>query len=153
MPARLADGRFEGARRGPFLFLCRPPIAGRPRLLGPGGVEESTCVGGLGDGRGGRRAGVPSLGGQSVDFEDAGLNLAYRRALVSIKQTIHPRLGFTPAATNPFDDFHYGYKVWVRDSVVTSMILDLAGFVDDTADYWPWIASKQLPDGDFKYQK
>ncbi|WP_052807037.1 glycoside hydrolase family 15 protein [Mesobacillus subterraneus] len=85
--------------------------------------------------------------GKTVNFDDEGLNLAYKRGLVTIKNAINPSYGTTPATTNPIA---YGYKVWARDSAVTAMILDQAGFYEDAKKYWYWLQDRQEADGTFK---
>ncbi|MCF6093617.1 hypothetical protein L1765_06395 [Microaerobacter geothermalis] len=86
-------------------------------------------------------------GGKNVNFADQGINTAYKRALVTIKNSINPTYGATPATTNPIA---YGYKVWARDSAVTAMILDQAGFHDEAKKYWYWLQDRQESDGTFK---
>ncbi|MEQ6390595.1 hypothetical protein RZN22_14935 [Bacillaceae bacterium S4-13-58] len=85
--------------------------------------------------------------GKNVNFADEGINLAYKRSLVTIKNSINPTHGATPATTNPIA---YGYKVWARDSAVTTMILDQAGFHDEAEQYWYWLQERQSADGTFK---
>lgn len=86
-------------------------------------------------------------GKKTVSFADDGLNKTYRRALITIKNAINPTHGTTPATTNPIA---YGYKVWARDSAVTAMVLDQAGFHEEAKKYWYWLADRQLSDGTFK---
>lgn len=86
-------------------------------------------------------------GRKTVSFADDGLNKTYRRGLIAIKNAINPTYGTTPATTNPIA---YGYKVWARDSAVTSMVLDQAGFHDEAKKYWYWLQDRQQADGTFK---
>jgi len=86
-------------------------------------------------------------GGKSVSFADDGVNKAYKRSLIVIKNAINPVSGAMPAATNPIA---YGYKVWARDSAVTAMILDQAGFTAEAEKYWYWLRDRQQSDGSFK---
>ncbi|MFC5469541.1 glycoside hydrolase family 15 protein [Cohnella suwonensis] len=86
-------------------------------------------------------------GGKSVSFADDGINKTYKRSLIAIKNSINPVSGAMPAATNPIA---YGYKVWARDSAVTAMILDQAGFTADAEKYWYWLKDRQQSDGSFK---
>ncbi|HEX7056820.1 MAG TPA: glycoside hydrolase family 15 protein [Bacilli bacterium] len=85
--------------------------------------------------------------GKSVSFADDGINKAYKRALITIKNAIQPVSGAIPATTNPFA---YGYKVWIRDSAVTAMILDQAGFHSEAEKYFYWLKDRQSTDGSFK---
>ncbi|OCN01962.1 hypothetical protein A7X67_03700 [Clostridium sp. W14A] len=86
---------------------------------------------------------VPSL-------SDSDLTALYKRNLVMIKNSIRPGSstgdGAMPATTNPVN---YGYKIWARDSAVTAMALDAAGFTDEAETYWKWLAARQNSDGTF----
>ncbi|WP_411676915.1 CBM35 domain-containing protein [Caproicibacter sp.] len=86
---------------------------------------------------------VPSL-------SDSDLTALYKRNLVMIKNSIRPGSstgdGAMPATTNPAN---YGYKIWSRDSAVTAMALDAAGFTDEAETYWKWLAARQNSDGTF----
>jgi GH15 family glucan-1,4-alpha-glucosidase len=86
-------------------------------------------------------------GKKTVSFADDGINKTYRRGLITIKNSIQPTSGAMPAATNPIA---YGYKVWARDSAVTAMALDQAGFYDEAEKYWYWLQDRQSADGTFK---
>lgn len=83
-------------------------------------------------------------------FTDTDLTAVYKRNLIMIKNAIRPGSstadGAMPATTNPFN---YGYKVWARDSAVTAMALDAAGFTSEAAKYWNWLAARQNADGTF----
>lgn len=85
--------------------------------------------------------------GKTVNFTDNGINTMYKRSLVTIKNATNPTYGATPATTNPIA---YGYKVWARDSAVTAMVLDQAGFYEEAEKYWYWLADRQQADGTFK---
>lgn len=84
-------------------------------------------------------------GGVQVNMADAGLNTAYRRSLIINKQSQQPEFGSWPAATNPA----YEFKVWVRDSAVTAMGMDAAGFPAEARKYWNWMAAVQKQDGSY----
>ncbi|MGH3116027.1 MAG: glycoside hydrolase family 15 protein [Nocardioidaceae bacterium] len=84
--------------------------------------------------------------GKRLNLADPGLNLAYDRALVTIKQSQNPSQGTWPATTNPIA---YGYKTWVRDSGVTALILDAAGHHMEAEQYFRWMAGIQRADGSF----
>ncbi len=83
-------------------------------------------------------------------FSDTDLTTIYKRNLVMIKNAIRPGSssadGAMPATTNPYN---YGYKVWARDSAVTAMALDAAGFTSEATKYWNWLAARQNTDGTF----
>ncbi|SDN52201.1 hypothetical protein SAMN04487897_10352 [Paenibacillus sp. yr247] len=85
--------------------------------------------------------------GKTTTSSDTGINETYKRALISIKNSINPTSGAMPATTNPIA---YGYKVWIRDSAVTAMILDQAGFTAEAEKYWNWLIARQSADGSFK---
>jgi GH15 family glucan-1,4-alpha-glucosidase len=93
------------------------------------------------------RAWLTGPGKQTVAFSDTGLDAMYARNLIVIKNAINPSSGALPAATNPFG---YAYKVWARDSAVTAIALDLAGFTSEAAAYWSWLVARQQSDGTFK---
>ena len=73
----------------------------------------------------------------------------YKRNLIMIKNTLRPGSttgdGAHVATTNPYD---YGYKVWTRDASVTAIALDAAGFTTEGAQYWRWLAARQLTSGE-----
>ncbi|WP_160679249.1 CBM35 domain-containing protein [Clostridium sp. C8-1-8] len=83
-------------------------------------------------------------------FNDADLTSVYKRNLVMIKNAIRPGStsadGAMPATTNPLN---YSYKIWARDSAVTAMSLDAAGFTTEGERYWNWLAARQSTDGSF----
>lgn len=89
-------------------------------------------------------------GAKSVpDFADDELELIYKRNLIMVKNAIRPGTttadGAMPATTNPVA---YSYKVWTRDSAVTAVGLDAAGFTEEGERYWRWLAARQLGGGD-----
>lgn len=83
-------------------------------------------------------------------FSDTSLTTVYKRNLVMIKNAIRPGTstsdGALPATTNPYG---YSSKVWARDSAVTAMALDAAGFTTEAGIYWKWLAARQSADGTF----
>jgi hypothetical protein len=85
--------------------------------------------------------------GKQVSFADAGLNVAFKRELIVIKNAQNPVLGTFPAATNPVS---YGHNNWVRDSCITAVALDAAGHHDEARQYWEWMAAVQGDDGTWK---
>lgn len=78
-------------------------------------------------------------------FDDPEVALMYKRNLIMVKNAIRPGTttadGAHAATTNPFD---YGYKVWTRDCSVTAIALDAAGLTTEGAQYWRWLAARQL---------
>ena len=82
--------------------------------------------------------------GKTVSTTDSGVNTAYLRNLVVIKNSQNPGNGLFPAATNPGS---YGYKAWVRDSSFDAMALDAAGHYTEAQQYWDWMAANQLSTG------
>jgi GH15 family glucan-1,4-alpha-glucosidase len=83
-------------------------------------------------------------GGNAVSTTDTGVNTAYLRNLVVMKNSQNPTNGLFPAATNPGS---YGYKAWVRDSSFDAMALDAAGHYAEAAQYWNWMATNMLAGG------
>lgn len=83
-------------------------------------------------------------------FTDTELTTVYKRNLVMIKNCIRPGTttndGAMPATTNPLA---YSSKVWARDSAVTAISLDAAGFTTEGERYWNWLAARQSADGTF----
>jgi GH15 family glucan-1,4-alpha-glucosidase len=89
--------------------------------------------------------------GKSIpSLADADLTAVYKRNLVMIKNCIRPGTstadGAMPATTNPYN---YSSKVWARDSAVTAIALDAAGFTAEAGTYWKWLAARQSSDGTF----
>ena len=82
--------------------------------------------------------------GKTISTTDSGVNTAYLRNLVVIKNAQNPGNGLFPAATNPGS---YGYKAWVRDSSFDAMALDAAGHYAEAEQYWEWMAANQLSNG------
>ena len=82
-------------------------------------------------------------GGRRTTFADAGLNNAYDRSLLMMKNTQRPGQAW-PATTNPAS---YSYKVWVRDSSITAISLDAAGHTAEADTFWRWMALVQNVDG------
>jgi hypothetical protein len=64
---------------------------------------------------------------------------ALRVVLLTTRQAQQPEFGTFAAATNPA----YFYSIWPRDSSVTSMGLDAAGYLAEAEKYWTWMASVQ----------
>lgn len=82
--------------------------------------------------------------GTTLSTSDSGVNSAYNRALVVMRNAQNPTTGLFPATTNPGS---YGYKAWVRDSSMTAMALDAAGHYATAAKYWAWMDTNQQSNG------
>lgn len=82
--------------------------------------------------------------GKTVSSSDTGVNTAYLRNLVVIKNSQNPTTGLFPAVTNPGS---YGYKAWVRDSSFDAMALDASGHYTEAEQYWDWMAANQGSNG------
>jgi GH15 family glucan-1,4-alpha-glucosidase len=82
--------------------------------------------------------------GTTVSTSDSGVNTAYLRNLVVIKNAQNPTNGLIPAATDPGS---YGYKAWMRDSAFDAMALDAGGHYSEAALFWNWMAANQLSNG------
>ena len=85
--------------------------------------------------------------GKRGNFDDAGLNMLFDRALIMIKNVQNPVSGAFVATTNPFA---YGYKNWVRDSAITTIALDASGHHAEAESHLRWLASLQGSDGTWK---
>jgi GH15 family glucan-1,4-alpha-glucosidase len=86
-------------------------------------------------------------GGVRPALGDAGLDAAFERALLVVKNAQNPALGTFVAATNPIA---YGYKNWVRDGSISAIALDASGHHAEAERYWRWMASVQGKDGAWK---
>jgi GH15 family glucan-1,4-alpha-glucosidase len=82
--------------------------------------------------------------GKIISTSDSGVNTAYLRNLVVIKNAQNPSDGLFPAATNPGS---YGYKAWVRDSSFDAMALDASGHYTEAEQFWNWMADNQESTG------
>ena len=82
--------------------------------------------------------------GKRVSTSDTGINTAFDRNLIMIKDSQNPTLGIFPATTNPAS---YSYKVWARDSAMTAIALDAAGHYREADNFWRWMAGAQNADG------
>lgn len=83
-------------------------------------------------------------GGKTISTTDTGVNTAYLRNLVVIKNSQNPTTGLFPASTNPGS---YSYKAWVRDSSFDAMALDASGHYAEAQKYWEWMAANQQSNG------
>jgi GH15 family glucan-1,4-alpha-glucosidase len=82
--------------------------------------------------------------GTNVSTSDTGVNTAYLRNLVVMKNSQNPTNGLWPAATNPGS---YGYKAWMRDASFDAMAMDASGHYAEAAAFWNWMANNQLSNG------
>jgi GH15 family glucan-1,4-alpha-glucosidase len=64
---------------------------------------------------------------------------ALRVVMLTTRQAQQPEFGTFVASTNPA----YFYSIWPRDSSVTAMGLDAAGYLAEAEKYWTWMASVQ----------
>lgn len=85
--------------------------------------------------------------GRTISTSDSGVNTAYLRNLVVIKNAQNPGTGLFPAATNPGS---YGYKAWVRDSSFDAMALDASGHYAEAEQFWEWMAANQQSNGSWE---
>lgn len=82
--------------------------------------------------------------GTTISTSDSGVNTAYLRNLVVMKNAQNPSNGLFPAATN---EGSYGYKAWMRDSAFDAMALDASGHHAEAELFWDWMAAHQLSNG------
>lgn len=82
--------------------------------------------------------------GKTISTTDTGVNTAYLRNLVVIKNSQNPTTGLFPATTNPGS---YSYKAWVRDSSFDAMALDASGHYAEAEQFWEWMADNQGSNG------
>ena len=72
-----------------------------------------------------------------MHFDDTGINDAFDRPLIVIKNIQNPAVGTFSAATNPFA---YKYKNWAHDAAITAIALDASGHYAEAEQYYRWIA-------------
>jgi GH15 family glucan-1,4-alpha-glucosidase len=82
--------------------------------------------------------------GTNVSTTDTGVNTAYERNLVVIKNSQNPTNGLIPAATN---EGSYGYKAWMRDSAFDAIALDASGHYAEAEKFWDFMINNQLSTG------
>lgn len=80
-----------------------------------------------------------ATGRSSVDSGDPGIDQAYKRNLIVLRQSQQPEFGSFVASTNPA----YFHKVWPRDSTVSAIALDAAGYYEQAEKFWLWMAEIQ----------
>ena len=69
----------------------------------------------------------PTLTGDSLDF--------YLKSLLLLKNSQNPSLGTIASSLHPL----YGYKNWMRDSMMAAFMLDAAGYHDEARKFFDWI--------------
>lgn len=82
--------------------------------------------------------------GTNVSTTDTGVNTAYERNLVVIKNSQNPTNGLIPAATN---EGSYGYKAWMRDSAFDATALEASGHYAEAEKFWDFMAANQESNG------
>ena len=82
--------------------------------------------------------------GTNISTTDTGVNTAYERNLVVIKNSQNPTNGLIPAATN---EGSYGYKAWMRDSAFDAMALQASGHYAEAKKFWDFMADNQESNG------
>lgn len=82
--------------------------------------------------------------GTNISTTDTGVNTAYERNLVVIKNSQNPTNGLIPAATN---EGSYGYKAWMRDSAFDAMALQASGHYAEAEKFWDFMADNQESNG------
>eukprot|EP00768_Dysnectes_brevis_P005149 gnl/Dysnectes_brevis/3711_a4753_803.p1 GENE.gnl/Dysnectes_brevis/3711_a4753_803~~gnl/Dysnectes_brevis/3711_a4753_803.p1 ORF type:complete len:669 (+),score=229.95 gnl/Dysnectes_brevis/3711_a4753_803:551-2557(+) len=75
------------------------------------------------------------------DWEDG--SVFYDVSLLFCKHSQNPTLGTFTASFHPA----YEFKVWARDALFSAMIMDAAGYHDESAAFYRWIASADLNAG------
>ena len=77
---------------------------------------------------------LPSLTG---DHEDM-----YKKSLLVLKNSQNPQRGTIASSLHPL----YGYKNWMRDSIMAAFMLDAAGHHDEAQKFFDWIPYAPLTD-------
>ncbi|MFO7597061.1 MAG: CBM35 domain-containing protein [Desulfocurvibacter africanus] len=80
-----------------------------------------------------------ATGRANVDSGDPGIDKAYTLNLIVLRQCQQPEFGSFVASTNPA----YFHKVWPRDSTVSAISLDAAGYFEQAEKFWLWMAEVQ----------
>ena len=80
-----------------------------------------------------------SSGRSTVSTGDPGVDQAYTRELIVLRQSQQPEFGTILASTNP----NYNYNVWPRDASISAMSLDAAGYFSEAERFWMWMAGVQ----------
>ena len=76
----------------------------------------------------------PSLSGTELEF--------YQKSILLLKNSQNPKLGPIASSLHHL----YGYKNWMRDSLMAAFMLDAAGYHDEAKLFFDWIPSAQLTD-------
>lgn len=73
------------------------------------------------------------------------LNL-YQKSVLALKNSQNPQLGLIASSLHP----NYGYKNWMRDSLMAAFMLDAAGYHDEFKLFMDWVDNAVLrEDGGF----
>ena len=75
-----------------------------------------------------------SLTGTALEF--------YKKSVLMLKNSQNPKLGTIASSLHPL----YGYKNWMRDSLMAAFMLDAAGYHDEAKLFFDWIPNAQLTD-------
>jgi GH15 family glucan-1,4-alpha-glucosidase len=73
------------------------------------------------------------------DLADDALDL-YKKSLLVLKNSQNPRLGTIASSLHPL----YGYKNWMRDSIMAGFMLDAAGFHKEAKLFFDWVPTAPL---------
>lgn len=76
----------------------------------------------------------PSLTGDALDL--------YKKSLVVLKNSQNPQKGTIASSLHSL----YGYKTWMRDSIMAAFMLDAAGYHDEAKKYYDWVPTAPLTD-------
>lgn len=74
----------------------------------------------------------PSLTGDALDL--------YQKSVLALKNSQNPELGLIASSLHP----NYGYKNWMRDSLMAAFMLDAAGYHDEYKLFFNWVDSAEL---------
>lgn len=74
----------------------------------------------------------PSLTGDALDF--------YQKSILTLKASQNPYIGTVASSLHP----KYGYKNWMRDSLMAAFMLDAAGYHDEAKKFFNWVPKAPL---------
>ena len=77
---------------------------------------------------------IPSLSGDALDL--------YKKSLLVLKNSQYATLGTITSSMHPL----YGYKTWMRDSIMGAFMLDASHHHEEAKKYFDWVPKAPLTD-------
>ncbi|EAX99859.1 hypothetical protein TVAG_424960 [Trichomonas vaginalis G3] len=82
--------------------------------------------------------------GVQTSLTDDALDL-YKKSILTLKNSQNPAKGLIASSLHP----SYGYKNWMRDSLMAAFMLDSAGYHQEAKDFFNWVDNAELTNGGF----